>query len=199
MAWKRNVESGVAVQENVVAGIVGAFLFALSGGIVWYLLYQIGFIAGISGIIGVICAIKGYALFAKKESVKGVVIAVVMTVLVLAIAWYICLAQDVYTVHQEWFAAGEIDYTLTFFESVRYAYLWLAEPEILLPYLGDFGLGLLFCVGGAFTSIRNAIRAAKAAPAEASASVEAPAPVEETVLNGEEVAVSESSDGTVQE
>ena len=31
---------------------------------------QIGFIAGISGIIGVICAIKGYALFAKKESVK---------------------------------------------------------------------------------------------------------------------------------
>ncbi|MBO5767302.1 MAG: hypothetical protein J6R49_02135, partial [Clostridia bacterium] len=56
-------------QENVLAGIVGALLFSLAGGIVWFLLYQIGFLAAISGIIGVVCAIKGYAIFGKRESV----------------------------------------------------------------------------------------------------------------------------------
>jgi hypothetical protein len=61
-------------QENVVAGIFGALLFSLAGGIIWFLLYQIGYLAAISGIVGVICAIKGYGIFGKRESVKGVII-----------------------------------------------------------------------------------------------------------------------------
>ena len=46
-------------EENVLFGVVGAFLFALVGGALYYILYQIGYLAGISGLIGVICAIKG--------------------------------------------------------------------------------------------------------------------------------------------
>ena len=45
-------------QENVFAGAVGAFLFALAGGIVWFILYLLGFLAAISGIVGVVCAIN---------------------------------------------------------------------------------------------------------------------------------------------
>ena len=75
-------------EENVLFGIVGAFLFALAGGILYYVLYQIGYLAGISGLIGVICAIKGYSFFAKKESVRGIIIAIIMAVIVLVIAWY---------------------------------------------------------------------------------------------------------------
>ncbi|MCI5512677.1 MAG: hypothetical protein MR471_00975 [Clostridia bacterium] len=41
-------------QENVFAGAVGAFLFALAGGIVWFILYLLGFLAAISGIVGVV-------------------------------------------------------------------------------------------------------------------------------------------------
>ena len=62
------------IKENVVAGIVGAFLFALAGGAVWFGLYMVGFIASISGLVGAVCAIKGYSVFAKKESVKGIII-----------------------------------------------------------------------------------------------------------------------------
>ena len=57
------------VKENVIAGIVGAFLFSLVGGALWFLIYMFGFIAGISGLIGAVCAIKGYAIFAKKYSI----------------------------------------------------------------------------------------------------------------------------------
>ena len=107
------------LKENVIAGIVGAFLFSLAGGVLWFVIYMIGFIAGISGLVGAICAIKGYSIFAKKESIKGIIISVIMALLVIVLAWYFCIAYDVFIAHKEWFEAGEIDYTLTFFESVR--------------------------------------------------------------------------------
>ena len=59
------------IRENVVAGIVGAFLFSLAGGILWFLLYLMGFVAGISGLVGAVCAVKGYSVFSKKESVPS--------------------------------------------------------------------------------------------------------------------------------
>lgn len=148
-------------EENILAGIVGAFLFSLAGGIIWFLLYQIGFLAAISGIIGVICAIKGYAVFGKRESVRGIILSTATAFIVIVIAWYICLSYDVYLAYQDWFAAGEVDYTVTFFESVSGAYLFLTEPEIAIAYLKDLGIGLLFCVMGAFGYVKTAIGKAK--------------------------------------
>ncbi len=148
-------------EENILAGIVGAFLFSLAGGIIWFLLYQIGFLAAISGVIGVICAIKGYAVFGKRESVKGIIISTAIAFLVIVIAWYLCLSYDVYLAYQDWFATGEVEFTITFFESVANAYLFLAEPEIAIPYLKDLGIGLLFCVIGAFGYVKAAIGKAK--------------------------------------
>ena len=149
-------------EENVLAGIVGALLFSLAGGIVWFLLYQIGFLAAISGIIGVVCAIKGYTIFGKRESVKGVIISTVLAFLVIVAAWYLCLSYDVYNAYQDWFANGEVDFTLTFAESVRAGYLFLVEDtEIAIAYLKDLGIGLIFCVVGAFGYVKAAIGKAK--------------------------------------
>ena len=153
-------------KENVLAGTVGALLFALAGGVVWFLLYQVGFMAGISGIVGVVCAIKGYSLFAKTESLKGVIISIVAAIAVMVLAWYLCLSLDVYDAYQQWYADGDIDFTLTFSESVQNAYVFLEEPEIASSYLKDLGIGLLLCVIGAYRSVSNAlqrIRQAKAA------------------------------------
>jgi len=157
-------ENSIQAKENVLAGTVGAFLFALAGGVLWFVLYQVGFLAGISGLVGVICAIKGYAVFAKSESLKGVIIAVITAVIVMIIAWYFCLSMDVYTAYQDWYATGEVDYAPTFFESVRNAYLFLAEPEIFKSYLGDLAIGLGLCALGAYRSIANAVAALKASP-----------------------------------
>ncbi len=144
-------------KENVLAGILGAFLFSLAGGIVWFVLYQVGFLAAISGIVGVICAIKGYAIFGKRESVKGVIISTVIAFLVIVLAWYLCIGYDVYLAYQEWYANGDID----FFESISDASTFLAEPEIATAYLKDLGIGLLFCVGGAFGYDKASIGKAK--------------------------------------
>lgn len=149
-------------EENVLAGAVGAFLFSLAGGVLWFVLYQVGYLAAISGIVGVICAIKGYALFAKKESVKGIVISVIMAVIVLAVAWYLCLSMDVYNAYQEWFKAGEVDFTVTFGEAVRGAYLFFEDSEIAVSYIKDLLFGLALCAFGAVHSIVNAVKRVKA-------------------------------------
>ncbi len=148
-------------EENLLGGIVGAFLFSLVGGIVWFVLYQIGFLAAISGVIGVVCAIKGYAIFGKRESVKGVIISTVVAFLVIVLAWYVCLSFDVYRAYQEWLAIGEVDCAPTLFESIANAYQFLAEPEIAIAYFKDLAIGLIFCVGGAFGYVKAAIGQAK--------------------------------------
>ncbi|MBQ8861513.1 MAG: hypothetical protein IJ021_02090 [Clostridia bacterium] len=180
-----NNSTFVQEQENVLAGVVGAFLFSLVGGILWFVLYQIGYLAAVSGLVGVICAVKGYTFFAKtkNESKKCLVISIITTVIVLAISWYFCVAYDIYLAYQEWFAAGEVDFTDTFFESVQVVPYFFAEPEILIGYLKDLGFGILFAGLGViyYLSLREkkmkrqaAEEAAKAAMAEAKAE-EAPA------------------------
>ena len=102
---QNNVYQGINTQnpqENVIAGAVGAFLFSLAGGVVWFLLWQIGILAGISGVIGVVCAIKGYKVFGKAESKKGVIISVVIAAIVIVIAWYACLSLDVMHAYEQW-------------------------------------------------------------------------------------------------
>ena len=151
----------VLAQENVFAGTIGALLFSLAGGIIWFVLYQIGFLAAISGIVGVVCAIKGYSIFGKRESVKGVVISTIMAFLMIVLAWYVCLSYDVYLAYQEWYANGEVDYTVTIFEAVANAYIFLTDGEIALAYLKDLGIGLVFCVVGAFGYVKAAVGKAK--------------------------------------
>ena len=150
-------------RENVVAGIVGAFLFGLAGGVLWFVIYLLGIIAGISGLVGAICAIKGYSVFAKKESVKGIIISVVIALLIIVLAWYLCLSYDLCVELQNLYDAGEIDYTLNFFESARVAHLFLEDPEIGPAYFGDLGMGLLFCVIGGGSYVINKIKGAKQA------------------------------------
>ena len=146
-------------EENVLFGIVGAFLFSLAGGVLYYVLYQVGYLAAVSGLIGVICAIKGYALFAKKESVRGIVIAIIMATMVLVLAWYCCLSNDVYLAYQEWYANGEVEYALTFFESVGVAYLFLADAP---GYFADLGISLLLAAVGCGSYVVRMVKKAKA-------------------------------------
>lgn len=162
--YSNNIEQSIEqneLKENVLAGMVGAFLFSLVGGALWFVFYLFGFIAGISGLVGAICAIKGYSIFAKKESTKGIIISVVIALLVMVLAWYLCLGYDIYMAYQDWYSAGEIDYTLTFFESVQAAPIFLGDSEIGPAYLGDLGLGLLFCVVAGGSYVVNKIRNTK--------------------------------------
>ena len=149
-------------RENILFGIIGAFLFSLVGGVLYYVLYQIGFFASISGVVGIVCAIKGYTFFSGAESKRGIVVSVITTVVVIMIAWYMCVSGDVYQAYQGWFEAGDVDYAPTYFECVRVAWLFIAEiPEYLL----DLGLSILFAGLGCWGYVSNLLKRRKAAEA----------------------------------
>lgn len=152
-----------AEKENVIAGLVGAFLFALAGGVIYFVLYQIGIIAAISGLVGVVCAIKGYSVFAKRESMKGVIISAIIAVLVIVLAWYLCLAMDVYDACQTWLEEGEIDVAVSRWRAISLARMFLEDPEIASAYYRDLIFSLVFCVVGCISPVRSAMQAAKAA------------------------------------
>jgi hypothetical protein len=99
----------------------------------------------------------------------------------MVLAWYLCLAYDVCDAYQTWYENGEVEYALTYFESVRVAHYFLAEPEIGPAYIGDLAIGLLFCIAGGGSYVVNKIKNAKlktkpvtaTAPEAPAASVEA--------------------------
>ena len=155
------------IKENVLAGIVGAFLFSLAGAVIYFLLNLIGYIASISGLVGAVCAVKGYAIFSKKESKKGIIISVIISLLVMVLAWYFCLAYDIYDAYKIGFEAGEIDFSLTFLESVRFAPTLLEDPEISGIYFRNLGLGLFFCLLGCASFIINKLKNANQKTVEA--------------------------------
>ena len=177
-------------RENLLFGIVGAFLFSLAGGILYYILYQIGFFASISGIVGVVCAIKGYTFFSGCECKRGIVVSVITTVVVIMLAWYTCVSGDVYNAYQEWYAAGEVDYAPTFFECMRVAWLFIMEiPEYLL----DLGLSVLFAGLGCWGYVSNLLKRRKAQAAFAARQAETQAKLDAQAAQAEQAERSEQA------
>lgn len=150
------VNTEPAHPENVLAGIVGALLFSLIGGVAYFILYQVNFIAGICGLISVVLGSFGYGLFSgRKNTVKGVIIAIVMTVITLFLAEYCCLS---FIIYQE---LGEL-YGLTFLDAVRVTPAFLVDPDILPSVISDLAIAYLLSGIASFSTILTAVRANKA-------------------------------------
>ncbi len=134
------------VDENVILGALGAFLFALAGGVLYVLLSMVGLIAWISGFVAVFCAIKGYTLFSKAKSKKGVIISVIMAAIVMILSWYIGFCMDMLAVYELYYEAGDIEYVPTFFEYLPYSYLDLqVNPLAFLNLLLSLVTGAAGC------------------------------------------------------
>ena len=137
-------------QENVVAGVVGAFLGTLLGVVCTVVIGQLGYVASISGLIMAVGALKGYELLGGTLSRKGAVISsaliLVMTWLAHRLTWAIALTS----------AVG-----LGVFDSFQ------AIPELLEAgllegpaYWGDLVMLYLFTLLGAVPTIIGGLRSA---------------------------------------
>ena len=141
---------------NIVAGIVGAFLFSILGGIIYFIIYQIGVIAGITGLITFVLANFGYGLFAKtknKTSVVGLIVSSVATLIMIFLAEYFCVSFEIYQVFKE----GGI----TIFDAIRVTPEFLADPEILPGVLKDLAFAYIFGIVAAASEIINLFKAKK--------------------------------------
>lgn len=81
-------------RENIIAGIVGAFLGTLIGLVCIVVVDQLGYMASISGVVMGVCAIKGYQLLAGKMSLKGCVLSTVFMICVVYVSQQLSWAID---------------------------------------------------------------------------------------------------------
>ncbi len=119
------------------------------------MVYQIGYIASICGLIIFVLADFGYGLFGKcrnKESVPGLVTSIIMLFLVIFIAEYLCISYEIFDVYKD---AIEI----TFFDAVRATPDFLAEREIFQAFVLDLTYSYAF---GFLAIINSIIRIVKA-------------------------------------
>ena len=141
---------------NIVAGIVGAFLFSILGGIIYFIIYQIGVIAGITGLITFVLANFGYGLFAKtknKTSVVGLIVSSAATLIMIFLAEYFCISFEIYQIFKE---SG-----ITIFDAIRVTPEFLADPEILPAVLKDLAFAYIFGIVAAASEIINLFKAKK--------------------------------------
>lgn len=141
---------------NILAGIVGAFLLSLFGGIVYFAIYQLNIIAGISGLIIFLLANFGYRLFAKtknKNSIVALVVAIVMTIVVIFLAEFLCLSFEIYKEFGDW--------GITFFDAIEATPDFIAEPEIKSAFIEDLAFAYIFGFLASLSNIVNIVKSRK--------------------------------------
>ncbi len=139
---------------NVLAGVVGAFLFSIIGGILYFIIYQMDIIAGICGLVMFVLANFGYRLFAQtknKACIPALIASIASMIVMIFIAEYICIAYIIYELFSE--------FGMSFFEAARYTPNFLIEYELVSDVIGELVFAYIF---GFVASISNIIEIVKA-------------------------------------
>lgn len=139
--------------ENIIAGVVGAFLFALLGGVLYFLIYQLGIIAGVCGLVMFVLANFGYNLFAKpgnKNSTVGLVVSIIAMAVMIYLSEYFCISFEIFQIYK--------DQGITIFDAIRAMPSFLEEPAIKDAFAGDLVFAYIF---GVIASLGNIASIAK--------------------------------------
>ena len=142
---------------NITAGVVGAFLFSLIGGLLYFVVYQIGIIAGICGLVIFVLANFGYGLFAKtknKASMVALIVSIVATIVMIFLAEYFCLSFEIFQAYKEM--------DITIFDAIKATPEFLAEPEISSAVTEDLAFAYIFGFLASIGNIKSIIKARKA-------------------------------------
>lgn len=72
-------------KERFLAGFFGALLCSLAGVAVQVILAQMGYVAALSGLVMSFCTFMGYAHFARRLSVKGIIASVIIIIVMVMV------------------------------------------------------------------------------------------------------------------
>lgn len=138
-------------KSNLLTGLVGAFIGSLLGGALWILIYKLGYIAGVAGLVTGVCALKGYEMLGGHVDRKGVVGCVVIMLITIFFANKISWTWEAYDALQ---SSG-----WTFTECFQYLGYILEESDLTGSYYGDLIIGYILTGVSSFRNIVDAFRA----------------------------------------
>ena len=131
-------------------GLLGALLGAVVGSVAWILLSQLGYIAGLGGLAIVFCSMMGYKLLGGHLDRKGVICAVIFSIVMVYLANRISWS----------FSASRAlaDYGVSFSDVFRNFWALLKKTELVGSFVKDLVIGYLLTALASFWYIRNALR-----------------------------------------
>ena len=137
------------VPENVPAGILGAFLGAVAGAVVIALIGMAGFIASIGGVVLAFATLTLYEKFAKKLSIKGIVICVAIMILTVFAVVHLEWAVDIYDIFK-----AESD-EVSFLAVHQNLFAIISEAGAWGDFIKELVMLYGFTVLGAFPTIKK--------------------------------------------
>ncbi|MDE6906040.1 MAG: hypothetical protein K2P76_14085 [Lachnospiraceae bacterium] len=135
-------------KENLPLGLIGAVIGILLGSVLWVLIGQIGFIAGIAGYAIVFCGMKGYGILGKELSKTGIILCIILSFLAIIGAEVVSLGITAYR------ELGEY-YSLTVADAFSLLPELLKEPELMGAVAKDLAIGYILSIWASYSSIKN--------------------------------------------
>ncbi|MBR1757780.1 MAG: hypothetical protein IJ744_03520 [Lachnospiraceae bacterium] len=139
-----------AQNSNIIAGAVGAFLGALVGAAVYVLMYRLGYISALGGLVMAVLALLLYEKFGGCLDKKGVICCIVILVLMVYVSNRLAWAWEAYDALK--------DYGWSFTDCFRDLSYILEESELTGSFYKDLAIGLAFTALGAARKIIDAFR-----------------------------------------
>lgn len=140
------------IKENVLLGLVGAVVLSLLGGVLYYVIYQMGYIAGICGLVTVLLANFGYQKLSHAGfSVKGVVFSVIIAFIVLFIAEYCALANEIYKELGTYYGYD------TFWEALDATPRFLKNSEVMAAFIKELMIAYALGIVASFASVKQKV------------------------------------------
>lgn len=143
--------SGIVAEKpvNMITGIVGAFLGVLIGVVLWVLIYQMGYIAGIAGVVMMVCAFKGFELLGGRVNLPGAVICVIMVLAAVYFSHNIAMAVSIMQ-ELDGYSFGDAYQSIPFFRDM--------SSDFDTAYIRDLAVGYMLTLVAIIPSIKNMIK-----------------------------------------
>ena len=139
-----------AQRSNLVPGLVGAVLGALIGAALYVVIYQLGYIAGICGLVMAILALKFYEKLGGCLDLKGVIASIAVVLIMVFVANKFAWAFSAYSALKEEGAS--------FFDCYRNLNSIIELSELKRSYISELAVAYLISVVGCLRSFINAIK-----------------------------------------
>lgn len=129
--------SSITVEKRsfpVFSGLVGALLGSIPGILLWIVLGQVGFIAGICGWLMIRGAMFGYNKLAHGIDRRGEIFSTIVALFMPIVSEYFSVAVSVYRSFHE-------TYGVTVMDAIDSVPLYLAEPDVLQSIIINLLIG----------------------------------------------------------
>lgn len=136
------------MKVNAVLGVLGGMCGAALGAVLWIILGQIGFIAGLAGYAIVFLSVKAYVMFGGGISKGGLIACIIISVLAILAAEFASTAIAICVELKQ-------TYEMSVQETIRYMPEFLTEGTIISGILKNLAVGYGLAVWASFSYVRS--------------------------------------------